>query len=288
MYLIIILISLAVERFISHHVEYRRFQWFLALGHWLRNLGPVILKDGPIGVIITVLPLVALTFLCVALFGALFYFVFSIIVLLFCFGPKDIDADTDSYIQACERDDSEEKQAILQDMLNGRTYTGFEGHQPRMVDALFVEANDRIFSVLFWFLILGPAGALLYRFSSELHRDAVLNDETPAYFREVAAYLHAILDWPSGHLTALGYAISGSFTHAFEQWTAQVRSRRKNGNLAQILIATGRGAALLDTNKVIVEMDEVDKVSIANELVWRTIIVWVVAVALFTIAGWVS
>lgn len=287
MYLIIILISLAVERFLSHHVEYRRFQWFLSYGDWVRNLGPVLLKDGPIGVIITVLPFVLLCFLVVGLFGYLFYFIFSILVLLYCFGPSDLDADTEDYVQACEQDDAEEKQKILANMLKGRTYTGFEGHQPRMVDALFVEANDRIFSVLFWFLILGPAGAVLYRFSSEFHKYVVLNEELPAQLRDAAAHLHTILDWPSGHITALGYAISGSFTHAFEQWSAQVRER-KNGTLSQILIATGRGAALLDTNKVIVEMDEVDKVGIANELIWRTIIVWAAVIAVFTIAGWVS
>jgi AmpE protein len=73
----------------------------------------------------------------------------------------------------------------------------------------FHDALTQKFSVTFWFILLGPIGALLYDFTRRL--------QTSSY----ATYAHQarqLLDWAPARLLSLGYALAGHFNPAFSYW----------------------------------------------------------------------
>ena len=87
---------------------------------------------------------------------------------------------------------------------------------PSLVEAVFRNALRRWFGVLFWFLLLGPFGAVLYRLSvlAVERDDTQLAHETAAGAR---AWL-ALLEWPVAQLMTLGLALVGNFDSVMAAW----------------------------------------------------------------------
>jgi len=84
-------------------------------------------------------------------------------------------------------------------------------------------AHRHVFGVLLWFLILpGPSGAVLYRFSEYLsrrwNRAAGPGDMPPDRFGEFAQQIYAWIDWLPVRFSALGFAIVGDFEGAVHCW----------------------------------------------------------------------
>lgn len=83
---------------------------------------------------------------------------------------------------------------------------------------LVVTAHEHLFSVVFWFVILGPVGALLYHLLTLLlvlasNRVAGVNAWMGAL-----SNLHGILSWIPARLTALFFALVGNFDTGFPCW----------------------------------------------------------------------
>ena len=85
---------------------------------------------------------------------------FDIAVLVYAWGPRDLDVDVEAVIDA--HDAPARRTAIARLGLTGEA-AALDG--PALVEAVFVNALQRWFGVLFWFLLLGPVGAVLYRLS---------------------------------------------------------------------------------------------------------------------------
>lgn len=89
------------------------------------------------------------------------------------------------------------------------------------VESLLENGNDAVFGTLFWFLIAGGPGALLFRLANTL--DAMWGYRTPRYLRfgRVAARIDDGLNWLPARLTALSYAVLGDTGNALWCWRAQ-------------------------------------------------------------------
>lgn len=78
----------------------------------------------------------------------------------------------------------------------------------------FAQSFDS-FSIVFWFVLLGPFGVLLYDFISR--------SQSPA--TEAGLFL---LEWPAARVLALGYALAGYFPPAFSAWVRDSLERKSN------------------------------------------------------------
>jgi membrane protein required for beta-lactamase induction len=289
MSLIAIIISLVVERFLGSMEEFRRYGWFSRYAAWLRDFFSTMPPlAGPAGVVLTLLLPLALTAAVDAYleqWWVVLHLAFSVLVLLFCFGPTDLEAEVEAYVDAQERGDEESACWHAAELLGDTTpeHSGLLNRQ--IVENILVEANERLLAVLFWFLLLGPTGALMYRLASLLARDAASQDVTP--LGEAALRLHAILAWLPARMCALAYALAGSFVDALHAWRQQ--EGRWYETTPAVLIATGLGALGYEDGEE--ELSGEHDTSMVHEtlsLIRRAVLVVLGIVALSTLAGWMS
>ncbi|HEX7802488.1 MAG TPA: hypothetical protein VF471_07015 [Pseudoxanthomonas sp.] len=274
----------------------RRYHWY---GHWLRwldaQMGEGGFWRGRYGIAVALLPpllIVALLqwalrapTLLLGFLGLLF----GIVALVYAWGPRDLDIDVEAIIDA---HDPPTRRATIAQLWPDGAAVAADG--PALVEAVFRNALHRWFGVLFWFLLLGPVGALLYRltaFSAEGEFARGLPGET----REGARGLYAVLDWPVAQLMTLSMALVGNFDAVFNAW------REARGNQLQLDSGFLGAAARASVKSELAEeaeeyaeegmvqaMRELPELRDAMSLVWRILLLWMAVLALFVVAGWVS
>jgi adenosylcobinamide-phosphate synthase len=89
------------------------------------------------------------------------------------------------------------------------------------VESMLENGNDAVFGTLFWFLVAGGPGALLFRLANTL--DAMWGYRTPRFasFGCAAARIDDMLNWIPARLTALSYAALGNAQLAWDCWRTQ-------------------------------------------------------------------
>lgn len=215
------------------------------------------------------------------------YIVFALLTVFLCLGPRDLGNEVDEYCAALDAGDADGAGRILFELSEAehKEVTDAEAVE----DAIFVQAPNRIFGVVFWFIALGPVGAWLFRVSDLLRRraafEAARDPEVRVRPLAIIEALHGIMLWMPARLAALGYALSGSFDDALNAWRQlepgqSLPIHRKN----DLLAATVGKAAMAG----ILEQPANSAMAATNamRLVTRTLFIWMILIAVMTIFGW--
>ncbi len=304
MNLIALLLGLIVERLATRVFHWRRMRWMdriidagfraaTGFANW-PALIPVLLLA-----LLLALPVFIVIFaLGDALLGFPYLFL-AIVVLFFSLGPKDIGEDVNEYCAALGNGDDEVVQQCAKALVEGDVPADTLERIHSVESAVFVQANNRLFAVIFWFVALGPLGPLGawgYRVTDLIRRRAVFNavrdeeeDGNSARVRDAAEMLHGWFAWIPARLTAVGYGIAGHFDGALAAWrTQQTPAPTSTSEASEMLLArVGVGALALHAQDD-EELSErgVRGATAANKLVFRLLQIWAVVIAALTLYGW--
>lgn len=296
MTLIAILASLALSRMTDAFHGWRRLAWFGDFTDWAHaRMGEASVWNGPLGVFAVVAPVVFVTgwlYATLASWLGLFGFVFAVLVLVLSLGPRDTDRHVDQLLEAWKRDDAPGVEQRLAELAS-HAAPGMP-RERAVIQTLLADTGTQLLGVMFWFVVLGPIGAVAYRVAVMLVERARAYPDQWRSFSDAAEVLHGVLDWIPARLTALGYAITGSFVDALHQWRNVGAAGTGDwvANNRAIMIAAGSGALQLDTALKEIAEDEptrefwIDQIASAQALARRTIVLWLAMIAILTLAGW--
>jgi adenosylcobinamide-phosphate synthase len=170
------------------------------------------------------------------------------------------------------------------------------------IEQALLAAHRNVFGVVFWFLLLpGPSGAILYRVSRFFAEDWGERGE-PEFgaFGRFAKGAFEVIDWLPVRLTAASFSIVGNFEDAVFCWRSQ--AMQWPDKASGILIASGGGALGVRLGMPIQETGEIverpemgagsdadaDFMQSAIGLIWRSLVLCLLLLALVTIANWVG
>lgn len=261
----------------------RRFGWYQ---RWLGVLDFV--EGGGRVALGLLLPVVVCALVVHFLRGWMFAltgFVFAVIVLFYALGPRELETDFDAVLLDDDPAAREAAAGGLRSEPDGapRAFTAAE-----LVEAAVMAALRRRFAVLFWFFMLGPAGALGYRLAW------VTTESADPRTRSAARRFANALDWIPAHLMVLAMAMVSNFDAVIGAWRAWHQAPgHVAGDLDPAFLATvarsgvdadvtAGDEASTDTRDPLVELAD------TRRLLLRVLIVWLAVVALLVLAGWVA
>lgn len=172
----------------------------------------------------------------------------------------------------------------------------------QVIEHSVVSAHRHVFGVLiafvfFWMLGLGPVGAVLYRLAEYVSRNwRARVDGTPSVALQVAAArAWQWVDYVPARSTALGFAVVGNFEEAVANWRSE-SARHAPGSDGVVLAATAgalnvRLAAQAPQEVLASQADgsfrpdpQLAHLGGVVGLVWRTVVLWMLLLALLTLA----
>ncbi len=291
-----LLLGLGIERGLTHLFHLREFRWLDPLFDFVLRRA----RNAPRALAIVELALVALLlaapvgYASVALASEMRQipgFLLAILVLLFSLGPRDLPEEVDDYCAAIERGNEQDAARLTRELAEQEPPADEPARRRLIERAVCVQANNRMFGVIFWFLVLGaagPAGAWLFRVIDLMRRRAVYGAPGGEVLA-AARTLHGLMAWLPGRLMAAGFPLTGSFEGAVAAW----RAGPDSGALTffertdDLIDRVGRGAAAVAD----VEAGEATAAKPAGQsamaLVWRTLwLIWYPVIAVLTLNDW--
>ncbi len=192
-----------------------------------------------------------------------------------------------------------------------------------VIEHSVIAAHRHVFGVLAWFSILaafgmGPAGAVFYRMSEFVarywaHKSGAANQPSSVWVQQAADRAWSVIDWLPARITALGFAVVGSFEDAIDCWrndagrfpeandgvilaatSGAVNVRLGGGTLSPVPITDPLPSAQagdplstarsLDSGSTPGREPEPAHLRSVVGLVWRSVVMWMVLLALLTLA----
>lgn len=255
--------------------------WFFRWCDYLARLPA--LANAPLAVLILSLlgPVLALLVVLAVVDGVwLLHLLVVVLVLLYACGRGRFRRHVKRYQDACKEGDWVAALAAYQATVPPRDLAedlpeqgDWSSLDEYMKVAVAYRGFERTFAVLFWFVVLGPAGALLYRLTSLYRQETA---------REEALRFLWYLEWPASRLLGLSFALTGNFVSCMHS----LRNYFWRGDEAtgESLLHFMRGALQVGDGAVPTETAQLEPQAMLA-LLSRTLIFWISILAVITVLG---
>ncbi|MFQ6023816.1 MAG: cobalamin biosynthesis protein [Acidiferrobacterales bacterium] len=285
------ILAVGVDKFAPDRLRVEPLAWF-------RRFAAAIEKrfqggnraHGTVAAVVAITPVLLLVLVVRYVFaelGWILRFAFDVIVLAWCLNLYRLSDCANEISEALQTADMSAANENLRLLVDGSPDELSEAAIARStVEAVLKQANTVIIAPLFWFILLGPVGAVLQRLANLLSRSWGQRNERLAEFGWAAERLDDVLGWIPARITALSYAIMGSFEDALRCWRYQVGlwSASQSGPV----LASGLGALQMQScDELTGNEDRKGKVAVTTvvpdaghvrrvvALVWRVLLFWV-------------
>ena len=219
------------------------------------------------------------------LLGGLLAILFNMALLLLCVSAKPKSEHIAAFLQAQQDDDSAKMAEAFYD-LSGEHIETVNQPNSYITRLLMWQHVRRWFGVIFYFLLLGPAGVFLYRTLREYSK--LQNEHFSIDWLETVL---ALFEWPVSRLLALTFFLSGSFDDALQGWKRQASYQSSSDRLIQgNQLQQSNQKAILSTGCAAISHDSEDTmhndmayVKAAQGMLTRSLVIWCAAVAVLTL-----
>jgi len=279
MSLVIILLALLIERLAVFIHPIRNHHW---LEHYAQKITIMVRKNAYLGLLFSVIPILAVVF-CAHIFLSRFSFgwagwIFDLVILVYCLGNTHLRIQIRECYEQLELGNVESARALLLEHFDVEEPGAITSYV--LMKAFYRAALQRIFSILFWFIVFGPVGAVLYRSVQKL--SVYTAEGTMDKVEILANKVTFLLDWIPARLLALSFCLAGHFMEVFTEWRAAFKVGIKDtyqvlyncGHIAIRADGSNENAALPDAVVVFEQFYE------AYHLVCRSLFIWLVVLAL--------
>lgn len=263
-------------------------------------------SQGVLAVLLALAPVstvVLLAYLVLGQISAVLAFVLAVAALYLCIDLFRLGHVALAVATLLEQGDVKAAAVKLRELTGKDTVeTTNAGVAHATVEAVLKQGNTLVTAPVFWFLVLGPFGAMLQRLTSVLDKAWGHRTARFAEFGWAAARLDDLVTWIPARVTALSYAMMGSFEDALHCW------RRHAGMWSDLgsgpLLVTGLGALHLTSCEDGSDEDPygmkplspaalptANDVRRALALVWRVMLMWLAVGLLMAganLAGFIS
>ncbi len=258
-------------------------------------------RHGAIAWFVAALPLALLTMVIYALLreaGVLLAMAWSVAVLYVAMGFRRFSHCFTEIAQALREQDI----STARDVLGRWRGVPADELQAAEISRVSIElgllqAHRHVLGPIFWFVVLGPVGPVVYRTADLLAgRWGMLIEPERRAFAQFATRAFFWIDWLPARITAASFAIAGNFEDAAYCWRTQAASW--GGGAEGVLLASGAGALGVKLGGVLREEgmlnqrpelgmgDEVNVEDLrgAVGLIWRALVLWLVLLLIVSLA----
>jgi adenosylcobinamide-phosphate synthase len=298
-----IVLAILIDFFIG---EPKKYHPLVGYGYLANGVETIFRNPNHTAVQQNIMGLIALTSL---LFPFVFFIYFlnqwevfslflSPIVLYFCIAAKSLKQHSNLVLQAFETNDLElakKKVAMIVSRETEKMTT--TDICKATVESILENGADAVFAPIFWFIVAGPTGAILYRLSNTLDAMWGYKNQRFIHFGWAAARFDDVLNWIPARLTAFSYALLGRTTLAFTCWKNQAQLL-DSPNAGPVMTA---GAGALDIqlggpawyhgklkNKILFgtkKITGIEDINRANSLITQSLFLWVFILLMIDFLG---
>lgn len=269
--------------------------------HLERQFNGLQARHGAIAWFVAVLPLALLTMVIYALLreaGVLLAMAWSVAVLYVAMGFRRFSHCFTEIAQALREQDINTARDVL-----GR-WRGVPADELQAaeisrvsIELGLLQAHRHVLGPIFWFVVLGPVGPVVYRAADLLaSRWGRLIEPERRAFAQFAARAFFWIDWLPARITAASFAIAGNFEDAVYCWRTQAASW--GGGAEGVLLASGAGALGVKLGGVLREegmLNQRPELGMGDEagvedlrgavgLIWRALVLWLVLLLIVSLA----
>jgi len=274
------------------------FAWLSSMAAWIeRAFNARAGRNGGIAWLAAVLPAVAAAIALHALFywvSPLLALLFNIAALYLTLGFRQFSHTFTTLQAAIKAGELERAQELI---------AGWRGEPPLArsreevirltVEEAILASHRHVFGVLLWYVLLpGPSGAVLYRLAAFLRR----RWGALGAFGDFAERAFHVLEWPAVRLSAVAFAVVGDFEDAVYCWRTQARNWMDEN--AGVLLAAAAGALGVRLGMAVQEpggvhprpelgVGETADIPLLDStvgLLWRALVLWVFVLLLVSLA----
>jgi len=273
--------------------EPRRFHPLVGFGNWATRLEQRLNYNtrwqGILAVILAVFPFVLIAWLLDWLLPNVW--IIAVGLLYLAIAPRSLFEHAWAVRKALKKNNVIAARQRVSDIVSRDTQFLNEQEITRAtIESVLENGNDAIFGAIFWYLVAGLPGLVLYRLVNTLDALWGYRNTQFLYFGWAAARLDDVLNWIPARLTAFSYACVGNFSIAMKSWSQQAATWYSPN--AGVVMSAGAGALqiilgdtayyhgqqkvrpILGNGKIPVEKD----IRRALALVYRALALWLVII----------